>query len=386
MLDCLAASGAASVSGSWVRLYINDEPFGLFLMIDDASTHFIDDVLHAGDSSYAYTGPTYKGNALSEIEEANLVYVDERPSSYSEDIYMNEDKGVSNKTMNAMEPLIGFMHQLTATNNISQLMNPTHTLIHMAYNYLTGSWDGFRYQASNYLNLNLKSNQWTLMTYDFDRTFGSSVPNKTKWIAMSVQEFHQARNSLPSKRPLQTTLYNNYQAELRDILRTLVKRLFKPSVMQPRLKAWVAMLKEEIAWTRSLPPPSAKGTTTHWTLHDFEPNMLNTRLDADDRTIVGILEWITGKSQAVRQQLGSNDTDDLPPLGPYTGGRYGDGAATQTTQLIARPTTATAAASTMTDSTTPKKDDSSSSSVLSFLSPFTFTLVTLATTIILSFL
>lgn len=56
LLDCLAASGAATLSGSWARLFVNNEAFGLYLMIDDASTHFIDDVLHAGNYSYPYTG------------------------------------------------------------------------------------------------------------------------------------------------------------------------------------------------------------------------------------------------------------------------------------------------------------------------------------------
>lgn len=55
-MDCLAAAGGATLSASWVRLYINDQPFGLYVMIDDASTHFIDNVLHAGDWKSTSTG------------------------------------------------------------------------------------------------------------------------------------------------------------------------------------------------------------------------------------------------------------------------------------------------------------------------------------------
>lgn len=56
MLDCLAAAGAATLSGSFVRLYINDQPFGLYLLMDDASTHLIDNILHAGDWQSTATG------------------------------------------------------------------------------------------------------------------------------------------------------------------------------------------------------------------------------------------------------------------------------------------------------------------------------------------
>jgi hypothetical protein len=52
----LAAAGAPTLSGSWVRVFINNEAYGLFLLMDDASTHLIDDVLHGGDWKYPTTG------------------------------------------------------------------------------------------------------------------------------------------------------------------------------------------------------------------------------------------------------------------------------------------------------------------------------------------
>ena len=55
-LDCLAATGAATLGASWTRLFINGQPMGLYLMIDDATTSFVDNVLHGGDHSYPHTG------------------------------------------------------------------------------------------------------------------------------------------------------------------------------------------------------------------------------------------------------------------------------------------------------------------------------------------
>ena len=56
VMDMLASAGAATLSSSWVRVFVNDRPLGLFLMTDDASTHLIDNVLHGGDWSYLNTG------------------------------------------------------------------------------------------------------------------------------------------------------------------------------------------------------------------------------------------------------------------------------------------------------------------------------------------
>lgn len=56
VLDMLAATGAAALSASWVRVFVNGEPLGLFVLTDDASTHMVDNLLHGGDWSYPYSG------------------------------------------------------------------------------------------------------------------------------------------------------------------------------------------------------------------------------------------------------------------------------------------------------------------------------------------
>ncbi|KAG1058726.1 hypothetical protein G6F42_028560 [Rhizopus arrhizus] len=60
---------------------------------------------------------------------------------------------------------------------LEKLLNPQNLLIHMALNFLSGSWDGFWHQASNYyLTKETSSGQWTFISYDFDETFGLGAP------------------------------------------------------------------------------------------------------------------------------------------------------------------------------------------------------------------
>lgn len=314
-MDCIAAAGGAVSSASWVRLYINNQPFGLYVMIDDASTHFIDNVLRAGDWNNPATGPTYKGNALSPQQEGNLAYLGDDPTRYSTDLYSLEDKG-ENKTLakDELTPLIGFMKSLSQTQNISTLLDPQHTMIHMAFSFLSGSWDGFWYQASNYyLNQDLQTQKWTLITYDFDETLGNDLPDNT---LMTVPYQQYGRPN--STRPVVEKILAQYSHEFEDILKTIIKRFFKPSVIGPRLEAWKNMLSEDIAWDLSLEPHSP-GERTNWTVSDFQTNLFNTTKSA-----VGILEWVQRRSAAVCQQLNFEDNDDLPPLGPYTQGKYMD--------------------------------------------------------------
>jgi hypothetical protein len=315
MLDCLAAAGATTLQGNWVRLYINNEPFGLYLMYDDTFKGFTENLINAGNKSDA-TGATFKGNAMSPEEEANLVYKGSSNTSYNfDDVYILEDEGrdksISKKSYTA--PLINFMERLNKTvvgsdaqtpGTITDLMDSAEdTMIQTALSFLAGSWDGFWYQASNYyLNQNTQTNKWYLITYDFDETFGNGLED-SQLMTVSYQNYSRPG----SKRPLVDMFVKSayYEPKFQDILKTIVKRFFNPRVIKPRLDAWTEMLKEDIAWDYSLPFRSP-GEKEKFTVNDFANNMHST---VGDR--MGVLEWVSNRTSSLSQQLNFNDTDDL---------------------------------------------------------------------------
>ncbi|KAI9006564.1 coth protein-domain-containing protein [Phycomyces nitens] len=323
-LDCIAAAGGVALSSSWVRVFINGEGYGLFLLMDDSSTHFIENVLYGGDWSAPGVGATYKGNALSPTVEGNLVYATEDPTKYPADIYKLQDKGNDkslNKT-NEMQPLIDFTRQLAAidptkatdANNkgtIGDLLDPQNTMIHLALNFLTGSWDGLWIQASNYyLNQDMLTKKYTIITYDFDEVFGNGAEAGLDTVAYTSF----ARPD--SKRPVVDAFIKSpyYNQQFQDIIKTIVKRFFKPATIDPILAVWTDMLKEDIAWTRGIAGKSA-GQKTTWTVQDFTTNMNTTA-----QGTIGISQWVKSRSASIATQLKFTDADDLPALGPYTGG------------------------------------------------------------------
>lgn len=339
MLDCLLASGAAASSASWARLFINNEPYGLFLMVDDATTSFIDSILHAGNRKYEYTGITYKGNAVDPMNEGNLVFINDSVAAYPDATYKVEDIGVLKKKDLAKLPagdktaLIEFIRALSTINptqivdeasaaRVEQLIHPTHAMIHLAMNFLSGSWDGAWYQASNYyINQDLQSNQWNLITYDFDETMGNQAPKH--FIDTPYTNFSRP----DSQRPLVDLFIKSpyYAPKFEEILVTLCKRFFKPSVLTPRIQAWGEMLRQDIEWDLSIPAKSP-GDKPTWTIWNFENNLIN-----DEPISFGVNNWITQRSAATLSQLGATDVDDLPVLGPYTGGAQWDPYNYQTT-------------------------------------------------------
>lgn len=322
-MDMLSASGAATLQGSYARLYVNNEPFGLYLMIDDSTDNTINNIMHGGNQKYQYTGPTYKGNAMTPELEGNLVYTTDNQADYNDTIYKLEDYGNMKKTLNETNektPLIEFTKRLAAIDpaaatdennkgDIEKVLHPQHTMIHLALSYLTGSWDGVWHQASNYyVTLETDKNLWNLISYDFDETFGTGAP---RWMSTTpYSNFSRPDSKRPLVDPFIKSPY--YAAEFEKILQTLVKRYFKSSVMNPRLEAFKQMLREDVEWDLSIAPKSP-GMKTEWTLWNFDNNIMNS-----DGQIMGIGEWIDIRSTSLQQLLNFSDVDDLPVLGPYT--------------------------------------------------------------------
>ncbi|KAI8332632.1 coth protein-domain-containing protein [Chlamydoabsidia padenii] len=323
-LDCLAAAGATTLSGSFVRVFINNEPYGLYTLMDDASTHLIDNTVHGGDWKYAGTGGTYKGNALTPSEEGNLAYLGDDPTKYSADLYKladeGEDKTLSKKN-NSVGPLIDFTKRLSQINpsqitdgnnkDVPALIDPQNTMVALAMNFLADSWDGLWYQASNYyLNQDIKTNQWVVISYDFDETFGNGAEQGRDSVAYGN---YSRPNSV---RPLVDLFLKSpyYKGQFENILKTLVKRFFNTRVIQPRLEAWATLLKEDIEWDYSIPGHSP-GTQNTYTVQDFLTNLNSTASSME-----GINQWITTRVQSLTQQLQFTDADDLPALGPYKQG------------------------------------------------------------------
>jgi hypothetical protein len=265
---------------------------------------------------------------LSPTQEGNLVYLGDNNASYSTDLYKLEDNG-EDKTISSKNDsqrlLIDFTKRLSQVNaqdatdaqhpgSIANLIDPQHTLIHLAINFLIGSWDGFWYQASNYyLNNDLATNKWALITYDFDETYGNGLDDPSLNTAT-----YQNYSRPGSQRPLVEVFLNNtyYDSVFQTTLTTIVKRFFKPDIVNPRLNAWAQMLQEDIVWTRAIAGHSP-GTATTFTLADFQAGLTGNGTAA-------ISQWITTRVNALKTQLNFDDKDDLPALPAYTQGSYLD--------------------------------------------------------------
>ncbi|KAI8967067.1 coth protein-domain-containing protein [Mycotypha africana] len=307
-MDSLQAAGAIHTEGSFARFFVNGEPYGLYLMTDEEFKGFTDNLMNGGQKD-AHIGPTYKANSLGPDQCADLVYKGPDNSSYAwGDIYSLGDQGrdptsgVTKKSYAA--PLMDFMKRLnetthgntTAPGTIVDLMDNTNqTMIQLAMNMLMGAWDGLWYTGTNfYLTEHMDTKKWTLITYDFDDTFGNGMQDE-KMLTAPYQSFAPEG----AKRPLVEAFIKDpyFQPQFEEILKTIVQKSFNPSNLKPRIDAYTQMLEQDIAWDYGL-KRKAKGVKKDFTLESFKKNMYSFSDDS-----IGIMEWIGNRTIATAKQL-----------------------------------------------------------------------------------
>ncbi|KAI9236785.1 MAG: coth protein-domain-containing protein [Podila humilis] len=129
-IDMLNSAGIPTQQSAWVRLLMNNEPYGLYLMVDDIKKSFLKQTVHGGDGKIE-RGSLVQMNAWNE-NKAMLEYKDDMTSDYNtETNYIYRNLG-HNLIDDPLEELIDLMRDLNST-----LLAP-------------GAFDNYWLSASNY--------------------------------------------------------------------------------------------------------------------------------------------------------------------------------------------------------------------------------------------
>ncbi|KAF9903609.1 hypothetical protein EC991_003521 [Linnemannia zychae] len=321
-IDMLNSAGIPTQQGAWVRLFVNRQPYGLYLMVDDIKKSFLKQTVHQGDSKVE-RGSLVQMNAWNE-NKATLEYKGPHSSNYNQDVcYVSQNLGKNTKE-DPLKELIELMKSLQDFDPVSTpdpvaYWNNTRLdldgiLRNMALEYLAGAFDNYWVSASNYFMYKNPtmgpSGKWQWLPTDFDGTFGngaptSRVPSYKQWYDMSSE----GARPLVNKLILQNKQIN---ALFEQVLKELVSTAFKPEALVPRMQAYNKMLSVDAKWDIGLKRHS-EGLNNGFTFEDFNNN-LNER--TKDMTS-GLIPWVNQLSQLVANELGfqipAGLADRVPP-------------------------------------------------------------------------
>ncbi|KAF9319932.1 hypothetical protein BGZ91_004858 [Linnemannia elongata] len=333
-IDLLNSAGIPTQQGQYVRLFVNNQPYGLFLMVDDIRKSFIKQTIHGGYPSIV-SGSMVQMNAPGGNIEADLIYKGPTSANYDEgyDIINIGNSPITDP----LQQLITFMKDLqdfnpATTPNPIAYWNDTRLdldgfLRCMALEYLTGAFDNYWRSGSNYFmyfNPTLGAQgKWQWIPTDFDGTLGNGYSGSTILSYQTWVDFAPNDHPLVSKLILNNTAINPH---FEQTLKELVQTVFKPEALFPRIMAYNQMLSLDYLWDVSI-NRTGPGKFNGFTFDDFNNNLVNNT----GHMSYSVKGWITDMSTLVSTQLkfeipaGVQNRVDPPPKPTKGSGKNGGG-------------------------------------------------------------
>ncbi|KAG0050980.1 hypothetical protein BGZ83_004231 [Gryganskiella cystojenkinii] len=305
-IDMLNSVGVPTQQGSYVRLFINNMPYGLFLMVDDIKKSFIKQTVYGGENNII-PGSLIQANAPAVDTQADLVWKGATGASYNKDAYTMQILGDNNAT-EPLAQLIQFMADLkdytpgvTAdpVGYWTSRLDLDGFLRNMALEYLMGAFDNYWMAGSNYfLYFNKKlggPGKWQWLPTDFDGTFGNGAEINTKASYKVLYDF-KIDHPLVSKLIINTPQINTM---FTTVLKEIVSTAFKPEAMNARIDGLHKMISADAQWDFTLPRRSP-GKDLKFTFDDFNNNLVNIT-----KEMSGALKpWVADRATAVSTELG----------------------------------------------------------------------------------
>ncbi|KAF9367988.1 hypothetical protein BGX21_006913, partial [Mortierella sp. AD011] len=89
-IDMLNSVGVPTAQGCYVRLYVNNEGYGLYLMVDDIKKSFIKQTIYGGDGNIT-PGSLVQSDAITVDNQADLVYRGSNSTDYDPAVYVSQN-------------------------------------------------------------------------------------------------------------------------------------------------------------------------------------------------------------------------------------------------------------------------------------------------------
>lgn len=285
--DTFAALNVPAPRSNHVKLFINEEYYGLYMNVEHIDNEFVED--RFGSDS---------GNLYKSLYPSDLTFLGEHPDDYKKELHgrriyeLKTNEEVDDYT--DIANFIKFMNSASDQefeNEIRDYIDVDGVLRVMAVDMLTGMWDDYMFNKNNYyLYQNPSTNKFEFIPFDYDNTFGIDWFN-IDWSTRDINNWGSNEN-----RPLTDRLFAipKYKNRLHFYIKQLLETHFNAEVMFPeidRLKAMIQTAAEEDTY-RTL--------DYGYSIDDFNDSYTQA-LGAHVKS--GLKEYITNRYNSALQQL-----------------------------------------------------------------------------------
>ncbi|GJJ69244.1 spore coat protein H [Entomortierella parvispora] len=305
--DILNAIGVKASQAAWVRVYVNNKPFGFHLMMEDIEEPFLRTTIHKGQQVPKDLGSLYQMGSHVVGEEATMLYLGPNTTNYNPETYENKIRGDNTKA-EPMAQLIAFMKDLqeydpTLPNAVkfwNTRLDVDGFLKAMVMEYLAGAWDSYWWKGNNFfMYYNPVNARWQFIATDFDSTFsdGGRADVLTTYKKFAASRMRRSGKDHPLVSKL---IYKNKEinALFEKTLLTVTQKVFNPNVLNPRLDAYAKMIEDEVKWDLAINRSKNPGKKS-FSFDDFQKSMNGPVTGVT----IGIKPWIAGRAKDVPPQI-----------------------------------------------------------------------------------
>ncbi|ORX79963.1 coth-domain-containing protein [Anaeromyces robustus] len=381
--------GVPSYSGTYVRVMINEDVWGLYSIVDTIGGKWISSAIHGNKD--AHTGFNYKMfSSVPNGPFASLRYLGNDPVKYetSGSYEVDETDKEDTESTNDFYRLIQFTKLFedwankysgnqtkAAVEALEKFFDLESLLRQMVIESLTVAFDNFWAQSGNFaVYYNPEKNKYQIIPYDFDGTFYGSNGSpyyKSDYLTDCITW----ANNTPSDKYFVNHLMSHELIKKRyqEIMARVVDTVFNVDSLSPFIDSISELIYDDVEWNfNSIDDLDEEipGHINHFTLQNFKDNInykiveYNSKINYNDAHY-GIKQWIkvrggycTDYVNSILGNASERNSDPIPE--PTTTTTVAQKKTTTTTTTVApkKTTTTTTVAPKKTTTTTtvaPKK-------------------------------
>ncbi|ORZ18671.1 coth protein-domain-containing protein [Absidia repens] len=327
--DMMKSMGLPVSGASYARVIMNDQPLGLFLMIEAYKNDWYKNEFGDGEKLEHGRGITYQGaGMLSDLS----YYGDNNVSAYDGPYKIEEDadkKHSDDGETSDFQKLMNFTQFLsgapTTSNDAATIWNEYIDMDSVIRSFVIeivgGLSDGYIANANNFfLYDNLAERRFTYLAADFDTTLGNTFVkledmwsgNYSQYPGFSMRPLAQKMIQVPE-----------FKAQFEQLLLNTTQRLIDPEFINPRIDDLVKMIRQDVEWDIGLPKMNPNATIDTETAEYFkDPKDLPPPMDWDtikdiqkrshvdfdiavngpthSISLPGVKEWFANQSKAIQ--------------------------------------------------------------------------------------
>ncbi|KAG0296405.1 hypothetical protein BGZ98_000979 [Dissophora globulifera] len=301
--DIGRAMGTYTNEANMIRLFINNEAFGTFNLLDD-----ITEYSYVSAMFYAGKPPAQMGALFDGASGASFAY--DSTGAY----YSWIKNPLSPEEPPAIGPLCQAWSTIVKTDDLAiaeidkQFDLDTYTRL-MVLEYLTGNRDGYWEQQTNdgVYRDPTQNNKWFYLPQNFDATFGNSITSADPlFVNWSYKKYP---TSFPNAVLINGLLENpTRQAMFEAYIKKTVEVLFNNVTLTNRILKYHDFILPDLAWDRNITQRSP-GINFGWTFSQATENLwggVNAPNANGGEAGFGLIEWIAKRSNAVAKEFSIN--------------------------------------------------------------------------------